>query len=67
MNVAMMANFIGHGAVGTVSLRRSALLLPAVAIGGWLGDRVHRRVAERPFRIGMALVMTAAGVATALR
>jgi len=67
MNVAMMANFIGHGAVGTVSLRRSALLLPAVAIGGWLGDRVHRRVAERPFRIGMALVMTAAGVATVLR
>ena len=67
MNAAMMANFIGHGAVGATSLRRSALLLPAVALGGALGDWVHRRVAERPFRIGMALVMTAAGVATALR
>jgi uncharacterized membrane protein YfcA len=53
--------------VGATSLRRSALLLPAVALGGALGDWVHRRVAERPFRIGMALVMTAAGVATALR
>ncbi|MDO9022208.1 MAG: sulfite exporter TauE/SafE family protein [Deltaproteobacteria bacterium] len=67
MNTAMMVNFIGHGAVGATSLRRSALLLPAVALGGALGDWVHRRVAERPFRIGMALVMTAAGVATALR
>ena len=67
MNTAMMVNFIGHGAVGATSLRRSALLLPAVVLGGALGDLVHRRVAERPFRIGMALVMTAAGVATALR
>lgn len=67
MNLAMVANFIGHGALGLSSLGRSALLLPAVAMGGWLGDRVHRRVTERPFRIAMALVMMAAGAAQALR
>ena len=67
MNTAMMVNFLWHGAVGATSLRRSALLLPAVALGGWVGDAVHRRVAERPFRVGMAVVMAAAGAATALR
>lgn len=67
LNLAMVVNFVGHGAMGAASLRRSALLLPAVLLGGWIGERVHRRVAERPFRVMMALVMTAAGVATALR
>jgi uncharacterized membrane protein YfcA len=67
MNLAMVANFIGHGAMGLSSLGRSALLLPAVAVGGWLGEQVHRRVAERPFRVAMALVMMAAGAAQALR
>lgn len=67
MNLAMVVNFIGHGALGATSLRRSALLLPAVALGGWLGERAHRRVAERPFRVAMAVVMMGAGVAVALR
>lgn len=67
MNLAMVANFAAHGALGAVSLRRSALLLPATAAGAYVGQWVHRRVAERPFRVAMALVMTAAGVATALR
>jgi uncharacterized membrane protein YfcA len=67
LNAAMMANFAAHGAVGATSLRRSALLLPATIAGAWAGEQVHRRVAERPFRIAMAAVMTAAGLATALR
>ena len=67
LNLAMLGNFVAHGAMGATSLRRSALLLPAVALGGWIGQQVHRRVAERPFRIAMAVVMMAAGVAAALR
>jgi uncharacterized protein len=67
LNSALVLNFIRHGDLGATSLRRSALLLPAVALGGWLGDAVHRRVSERPFRIVMAAVISAAGAATALR
>ena len=53
--------------MGATSLRRSAMLLPAVLLGGWIGDQVHRRVADRPFRVAMALVMMAAGAAAVLR
>lgn len=67
LNVAMVGNFVAHGAMGATSLRRSAMLLPAVLLGGWIGDQVHRRVADRPFRVAMALVMMAAGAATVLR
>jgi uncharacterized membrane protein YfcA len=67
LNAAMVANFVAHGAMGATSLGRSALLLPATIAGAWAGDRVHRRVTERPFRVAMAVVMTAAGLATALR
>ncbi|MDB4932954.1 MAG: hypothetical protein JWM10_5438 [Myxococcaceae bacterium] len=67
LNGAMLANFAAHGALGATSLRRSALLLPATIAGAWAGDWIHRRVAERPFRVAMAAVMMAAGAATALR
>jgi uncharacterized protein len=67
LNVAMVGNFVARGAMGATSLRRSAMLLPAVLLGGWIGDQVHRRVADRPFRVAMALVMMAAGAAAVLR
>lgn len=67
MNSAMVANYALHGDFGAASMRRTAVLLPAVLIGGWVGNAVHRRVAERPFRVAVALVMTAAGVAALLK
>ncbi len=67
MNLAMLANYTARGDLGAASLRRTAMLLPAVVIGGWIGNAVHRRVAERPFRVGVAVVMTVAGVAALLK
>lgn len=67
MNLAMVANYAAHGDVNGSSLRLTAAMLPAMLVGAVLGNAIHRRVAERPFRVAVALVMVGAGLATTLR
>jgi uncharacterized membrane protein YfcA len=59
----LLASYGASGALGAASLRRSALLLPALALGLPLGQWAHRRLPEARFRVGVyALLLVAGGV-----
>lgn len=62
VNAAKVPTYVALGLIGTDTLLTSALFLPLVPVGAWLGIWMHRRVPERPFVIVMYLGATAAGI-----
>ncbi|MCU0655086.1 MAG: sulfite exporter TauE/SafE family protein [Polyangiaceae bacterium] len=67
LNGLLLAQFLVLGRLSLMTLRDSALLLPSLALGVLLGDRLHARLPERPFRLLVYLVLLFAGSALVLR
>ncbi len=63
MNVVLVATMAFDGSVGAKSLLTSAWLVPPLLLGLFLGDRLHRRLDERSFRVAVfVLLLVAASV-----
>lgn len=63
MNVVLVATMAIDGSVGPSSLVTSAWLVPPLVVGLFLGDRLHRRLDERSFRVAVfVLLFVAASV-----
>jgi uncharacterized membrane protein YfcA len=61
LNVVLVpAQVVVSNSYGTVLW--SMLLLPAVALGAWCGERIFRRLGEGPFIRAVTLVILAAGL-----
>ncbi len=67
LNLALMANLARLGHVSAATLGHTVSLLPALALGAFVGDWVHHRVAERPFRIAAAVLLLVAAGSLGLR
>ncbi len=67
LNAALLAGYAWEGAVGAASLPTTLALVPALFGGLWLGDRLHARVPERAFRVGVYVMLFAAGASLVLR
>ncbi|RMH38471.1 MAG: sulfite exporter TauE/SafE family protein [Deltaproteobacteria bacterium] len=66
LNAALLAAFIADGRLGGAQLRAVAALVPALAVAIALGERVHRRIPERPFRaVVFGLLLVAGGLSLA--
>jgi uncharacterized membrane protein YfcA len=57
----LLANYRASGALDAVSLRRSTLLLLALAVALPLGQWAHARLSARRFRAGVYVLLLAAG------
>jgi uncharacterized membrane protein YfcA len=61
---------VGYAAVALFSgaiVQTSLAMLPAAAVGAWAGATLQQRVGERGFRLAVAGVLLATGVALAVR
>jgi len=67
LNVALALNHARLGMLNAQSLRTTAVLVPALALGAGLGEWAQGRVSLRVFRVATALLLTAAGLSLALR
>ncbi|HOO57286.1 MAG TPA: sulfite exporter TauE/SafE family protein [bacterium] len=61
LNLFIMISHIASGLYNTETLISIASLLPALVVGIWLGEIVHRRVNERLFRIVVFSILVFAG------
>jgi hypothetical protein len=60
----MIARILGYGAAGYYSLDillACALLLPVMAAGSWVGERLGNRVSQETFSKLLALLLFVAG------
>lgn len=63
MNVVLVGTMVWDGSVSRASLVTTAALVPSLLLGLLLGDRLHRKLDERSFRLGVfVLLLVAAGV-----
>jgi uncharacterized membrane protein YfcA len=67
LNAALVVVYVRAGHVGAASLRRSALLVPGLALGLVLGEIAHGRIPERTFRAAVFVMLVIVGVVLALR
>lgn len=67
LNVVLVANYAAMGRLTASSLRETALLLPALGLGLAVGNRLHHRLPERPFRLLVYVVLLLAGGSLAVR
>lgn len=67
MNAALLSSFIWSGLLTAQTCQLSLWLLPALALGVWVGERIHGKVAPRPFRIGVFSLLLVAGGALLAR
>ncbi len=63
LNAALVVNYARLHLLGATSALRSASFVPALLLGAWLGQKVHARVPERPFKLAVSTVLLLAGVA----
>lgn len=61
VNVAKLPTYVGLGLIHGDTLLTSAIYLPFVPVGAWLGLWMHHRVPERPFVLVMYAGAGAAG------
>ncbi|MFM7064385.1 MAG: sulfite exporter TauE/SafE family protein [Actinomycetes bacterium] len=69
-NLAAVALFAAAGRVDRSLLAQAAVAVPALVVGLWLGDRVHRRLPAERFRslvLALMVLTAVAAVAAALR
>lgn len=67
MNGALAAVYLRGGRIDGASLRRSALLVPGLLFGAWVGELLHGRISERSFRIALFSLLTVAAIVLAIR
>lgn len=67
LNAVLVANYVARGVLNGDTLLRSAALLPCLAFGAWLGERLHARVDVRLFRTSVFTLLLLAGLSLALR
>jgi uncharacterized membrane protein YfcA len=62
LNAIVATRLAVDGALSSGTLPASAALVPALAVGIFAGEAIHRRVPERPFRYVVAGLLGATGV-----
>lgn len=67
LSVALIVRFSLRGLMTEDTARRAALILPALLLGGTIGDRLHARVDVRRFRLSVFSVLALAGLALITR
>jgi len=67
LNAALVVNYAALGLFTAETTRMSLLLLPVVALGTGLGDRLHGRLPERPFQLMTYGLLLFAGAALVVR
>jgi uncharacterized membrane protein YfcA len=67
MNTVLLATFVAHGKLSAATLHDSLGLLPSLAGGMIVGDVLHHRLPERPFRLLVYLVLLVAGTTLTVR
>lgn len=65
MGSVLLAGYAASGLLTASTARTSALLAPTVVLAVLIGERVHHAIEERPFRIGVFLLLIVAGTALA--
>ena len=67
LNGALALSYAADGSLDRGSLARSVTLVPALAAGLWLGERIHARIHGPSFRRGVFALLVAAGAVTIAR
>lgn len=67
LNTGVMLGFLLQGALDAASLGGTALLLGPMALGTWLGDRLHHRVDEARFKTAVWALLAAGAVSLVAR
>jgi hypothetical protein len=62
INLAKLPFYVGIGLFSRATLLMSAMLIPLVPVGGWLGLRLLRRIPERPFFLFATWMLGLSGV-----
>jgi uncharacterized membrane protein YfcA len=60
-------SFIQSGSLNLGSLKLTALFIPALALGMWLGEHAHHRISPRAFRVLTWLILFAAAIVRVAR
>ena len=60
--VLLVPSLLGHAAIGDVDARLSGLLLIGSIPGVIVGTRIHARLPDMAFRMGMAAILTTVGI-----
>ncbi|MCS6898547.1 MAG: TSUP family transporter [Myxococcales bacterium] len=67
LNALLLSSFLAQGQLSAATLSDSVLLLPSLVLGLWLGEYLHHRLPELPFRRLVYVVLLLAGGALVLR
>jgi hypothetical protein len=67
MTMVRVPTYAAAGFITAERIASSALVLPAVVVGAWVGNRLHLRVAESTFRRLVATALAVLGVLLLLR
>jgi len=67
MNIVLVTTMAFDGSVGRGSLLTTAALIPALLLGLFVGDRVHRRLDERSFRLAVFVLLLLAATVLLVR
>jgi uncharacterized membrane protein YfcA len=67
LNTLLLTSFLARGQLSAATLKDSLLLLPSLGLGLFLGEHLHHRLPELPFRRLVYAVLLLAGSSLALR
>lgn len=67
LNVVLLASFVAREHLTLDTLQRSAGILPALALGALVGERLHGRVDMRHFRVAVFSLLFLAGLSLVIR
>jgi uncharacterized membrane protein YfcA len=62
MTLFRVPSYAGMGLITAERMWSSLLVLPAVVVGAWLGNRIHLRIAEARFRRLVSIALVVLGV-----
>lgn len=67
LGLALLVRYRLNGTLNAASLTTSLWLLPALGLGLWLGEHVHRRVPDGTFRVWIYRLLWLAGISLLAR
>ena len=67
LNIFLTAAYVAAGKIDTVSLTHSACLLPALILGILAGERLHRHISERTFKMVVFTLLLLSGIFISLK
>jgi uncharacterized membrane protein YfcA len=62
MTLIRVPSYVANGLVTSVRLWSAVMVIPAVLVGAWLGDRLHLQISERTFRRLVSILLAVLGV-----